>query len=153
MNLLEFEVCHSLVSTDKVGVIKELVQTLANRDKIRSEDFEIIVEAILKREELGSTAIGSGIAIPHAKHHVISEIIGIIGVSSQEIDFGDIQSLVDHNVNLIVLVLAPSNNSGEYLKCLATLSVMMRDLSFRESLKLAKNEEDMKNLFVQKCSN
>ena len=57
-----------LTAEDKEAVIRELVQTLLDAGAIEGGEFESIVKAILKREELGSTGIGRGVAVPHTKH-------------------------------------------------------------------------------------
>ena len=57
-----------LTSTDKEGVVRELVASLVESGQLGADDLEGIVQAILKREELGSTGIGRGIAVPHTKH-------------------------------------------------------------------------------------
>lgn len=57
-----------LGSTDKEGVIRELVESLVEAGKLPKDEQENIVQAVLKREELGSTGIGRGIAVPHTKH-------------------------------------------------------------------------------------
>ena len=57
-----------LAASEKEGVIRELVQSLVESGQLDDGDKDSIVEAILKREELGSTGIGRGIAVPHTKH-------------------------------------------------------------------------------------
>src|SRR5262245_32483760 len=77
----------SLDSDDKPGVIKELVSALAGAGKIKADEVESIVAAIMKREELGSTGIGRGVAVPHTKHPSVEKLVGTVGVSHGGVDF------------------------------------------------------------------
>ncbi len=70
-----------LVAEDKDGAIRELVAGLVESKDISEGEQESIVKAIMKREELGSTGIGRGVAVPHTKHPSVSRLIGTVGVS------------------------------------------------------------------------
>ncbi|MFH1919136.1 MAG: PTS sugar transporter subunit IIA, partial [Planctomycetota bacterium] len=72
-----------VAADDKEGAIRELVQTLMDAGVIEEEVFETIVEAILRREELGSTGIGRGVAVPHTKHPSVSRLMGTVAVSTK----------------------------------------------------------------------
>ena len=71
----------------KEGVVREMAQSLVDAGKIAAADLEGIVKAILKREELGSTGIGRGVAVPHTKHPSVSKLVGTVAVSQEGIDF------------------------------------------------------------------
>ena len=68
-----------LDAVDKEGAIREMVQALCKAGKVEKEEYESIVKAILKREELGSTGIGRGVAVPHTKHPSVDRLVGIGG--------------------------------------------------------------------------
>ena len=72
-----------LTAEDKEGVIREMVQTLLDAGKIKPDEHESIVKAILKREELGSTGIGRGVAVPHTKHPSVDQLVGTVAVSRE----------------------------------------------------------------------
>ena len=72
-----------LSADDKEGVIREMVQALLAAHKVPAEEFESIVKAILKREELGSTGIGRGVAVPHTKHPSVDSLICTVAISHQ----------------------------------------------------------------------
>ena len=74
----------------KEEVIRAMAASLLEAGKIKQDQFESIVEAILKREELGSTGIGRGVAVPHTKHASVSELVGAVAVSSEGVDFENI---------------------------------------------------------------
>ena len=68
-----------LGSDDKPAVIKELVESLARSGAIAEGEVAGIVSAIMKREELGSTGIGRGVAVPHTKHASVERLVGKTG--------------------------------------------------------------------------
>ena len=72
-----------LQADDKEGVIREMIQALQEAGKIDAGEFESIVKAIMKREELGSTGIGRGVAVPHTKHPSVDRLVGTVAVSSE----------------------------------------------------------------------
>ena len=76
-----------LQAEDKDGVIREMTQTLLDAGKIAAGELDSIVRAIMKREELGSTGIGRGVAVPHTKHPSVNRLVGIVVVSFEGVDF------------------------------------------------------------------
>ena len=148
--LKEGAIIPDLKATDKEGAIKELVVLLEKRREIT--DKEKIVEIILEREKLGSTGIGQGIAVPHAKTDQVREIVIAFGLSQSGVNF---ESLDEEPVYLIFLVLAPAEATGIHLKVLDKIARLLKDKVFRNSLKSCKGgakeifqvikEEDEKN--------
>ena len=148
--LKEEAIVPDLKATDKESVIKELVTLLKGIGEI--SDQEKIVEIILEREKLGSTGIGQGIAVPHAKTDDVKQIVVAFGLSQKGVNF---ESLDEEPVYLIFLVLAPVDATGMHLKLLAKIARLLKDKVFRNSLKSCKGkrreifqvieEEDEKN--------
>ena len=68
----------NMAAVDKEGAIREMVQSLVDAKRVNAAEFESIVKAILKREELGSTGIGRGVAVPHTKHPSVDRLIGTV---------------------------------------------------------------------------
>jgi len=133
-NLIELE----LTSTRKEDVIREMVNLLEKAGKVT--DKELYFKSVIERENLGSTGIGKGIAIPHGKSDVITEVAIVLGRSVRGIDF---DSLDDKPVNLVFLLAAPKNVGGVYLKALAQLSRLLRQQDFRESLIHARTKSEV----------
>ncbi|MFM8435135.1 MAG: PTS sugar transporter subunit IIA, partial [Planctomycetia bacterium] len=71
----------------KQGVIREMAEALVEAGKIAPSDLDGIVKAIMKREDLGSTGIGRGVAVPHTKHPSVRRLIGTVAVSHDGVDF------------------------------------------------------------------
>jgi PTS system fructose-specific IIA component/PTS system nitrogen regulatory IIA component len=73
----------SVVANSKEGVIREMTQSLVDAEKIAVSEMDSIVKAIMKREDLGSTGIGRGVAVPHTKHPSVSRLVGTVAISEQ----------------------------------------------------------------------
>ena len=142
MKIMEFlnkkAVTADLKSTDKEGVIRELVDILAKADDIKSK--EELIKALLMRESLGSTGIGQGIGIPHAKTANVKELVAAFGLSQKGVNF---DSLDGEPVYIFFLLIAPEESAGPHLKALARISRMLKDKYFRELLKKAKDEKEI----------
>jgi PTS system nitrogen regulatory IIA component len=116
-------------ATSKPEALKELGSTLATLHP--TIDQARLVEVLLEREELGSTAIGEGIAIPHGKLPGITNVVAVFGRSSRGIDF---DSLDGSPTRLFFLLVAPEDSAGIHLKALARISRLLKDRDFRERL-------------------
>src|ERR1041384_2010040 len=79
-----------LAADEKPAAIRELVESLAGSGAIAATDVDGIVAAIMKREELGSTGIGRGVAVPHTKHPSVERLVGTVGVSAEGVDFNSL---------------------------------------------------------------
>ena len=139
-----------LVADDKEGVIRELVGSLVEADALKADEVENIVKAILKREELGSTGIGRGIAVPHTKHSSVEKLVGTVGVSSEGVDFN---SLDGEKVHIIFLLVSPPDRPGDHLRALESISRQLRDDSFCRFLKRSKTAADIQQLLEEADQN
>jgi mannitol/fructose-specific phosphotransferase system IIA component (Ntr-type) len=139
-----------LEAVDKEGAIREIVQSLLDAGKIASTEKESIVKAILKREELGSTGIGRGVAVPHTKHPSADHLLGAVAVSRQGVDFA---SLDGERVNLFFLLISPPDRPGDHLRALENISRQLRDDTFCRFLKQAKSREEIKQLLNEADNN
>ena len=140
----------TLNAVDKEGAIREMVQALCKAGKVEKEEYESIVKAILKREELGSTGIGRGVAVPHTKHPSVDRLIGSVAVSPQGVDFASLDGDVVH---LFFLLISPPDRPGDHLRALENISRQLRDDTFCKFLKQAKNVEDIQTLLNEADSN
>lgn len=142
MKIMDFlnpkAVSADLQASDKEGVIGELVDLLIRQREIK--DNNEMVKALLDREALGSTGIGQGIAIPHAKSDSVKELVAAFGLSRKGINFN---ALDGEPVYIFFLLVAPPDSAGSHLKALARISRLLRDKFFRETLKNAKDEKEI----------
>jgi PTS system nitrogen regulatory IIA component len=99
---------------------------------------DTIRETLLDREQLGSTGVGRGVAIPHGKIEGLSRLFGILARLETPIDFDAVD---DQPVDLIFLLLAPANATAAHLKALAKVSRLLRDDEARAALRGAETAE------------
>jgi mannitol/fructose-specific phosphotransferase system IIA component (Ntr-type) len=139
-----------LSALDKEGAIREMVQSLCKAGKVEKDEYESIVKAILKREELGSTGIGRGVAVPHTKHPSVDRLVGSVAVSAQGVDFASLDGEVVH---LFFLLISPPDRPGDHLRALENISRQLRNDTFCRFLKQAKNAEDIQQLLDEADNN
>lgn len=137
-------------STDKDSAIGELVDSLLAAGDIKADDREDIIKAIMKREELGSTGIGRGIAVPHTKHASVDKLVGTVGVSYDGVEF---DSLDGEKVHLFFLLVSPPDRPGDHLRALENISRQLRDDSFCRYLKQSRSTDDIMQLLEEADGN
>jgi len=135
-----------LKSTKKEEVIRELLDVLIQAGEIDKRHRNKLMEALLAREKLGSTAIGQGVSIPHAKSEYVEKLVAALGISSKGIDF---DSLDDEPVYIVFLLLAPQDSAGPHLKALALISRLLKDKYLRDNLKACKDEKSILKLISE----
>jgi len=134
---------------EKPAVIRELVESLSQAGAIAEPDVSGIVAAIMKREELGSTGIGRGVAVPHTKHPSVERLVGTVGVSVEGVDFN---SLDGDKVHLLFLLVSPPDRPGDHLRALENISRQLRDETFCRFLKQARSAHDI-HLLLEEADN
>src|SRR5262245_28925641 len=116
-----------LAATSKEGVIREMVASLVAAGQLRGTDLNEVVHAILQRETLGTTGIGRGIAIPHAKHQSVQRVLGTLAISQDGVSFA---SLDGQPVYLLALLVSPSEAPAAHLQALERIARCLRDDRF-----------------------
>lgn len=139
-----------LKAQSKDEVIREIADALAEAGEVAEEELDSIVKAIMKREELGSTGIGRGVAVPHTKHPSVSQLVGTVGVSHDGLDF---KSLDGEKVQLFFLLISPPDRPGDHLRALENISRQLRDDTFCRFLKQAKSVSDITQLLEEADNN
>ena len=134
-----------LEGKDKESVITELVDVLDAAGVLA--DRQQVLQAVLLREQMRSTGIGSGIAIPHGKCDAVSELVMAIGISPDGIDF---QSVDDKPVKIVILLVSPSDQTGPHIQALARISRLMLDEQFRQQLEQADSPQQVYELLSDK---
>jgi PTS system nitrogen regulatory IIA component len=127
-----------LAADNKLGVLRELASHLAERHgRLTPED---LTRVLVDREELASTAIGEGVAVPHGKMRAVEGIIACLGRSRGGVDFGSMDGQPTH---LFFVMVAPESSTGAHLKALARISRVFKDAQFRRQLLEASDGEAM----------
>jgi PTS system nitrogen regulatory IIA component len=137
--ILDLRSCHS-----KRQVLKELSQQAAGMLGIEPQH---LLDALLERERLGTTGIGHGIAIPHARLAGLNRLVGLFARLEEAVDF---ESLDDQPSDLIFLLLAPDSADADSLKALARISRVLRDPALRQRLRQEGDREVVYRLLTQK---
>jgi PTS system fructose-specific IIA component/PTS system nitrogen regulatory IIA component len=130
----------------KEEVIKELVTALSAAGKVAEGNVSDLAAALMAREQLGSTGIGQGLAVPHAKHDSVGELIAAFGRSKTGIEF---DSLDGEPVQLVFLLLSNKDASGLHLEALAYITKLLRDEVFCRFLKEAKGLAEIVDLLKE----
>ena len=147
MNLSELfaeeNIVAQLVATRKDEAIRELLGQLCATGKLPKAQLRDIEHALLRREALGSTGIGKGVGLPHAKHSEVKGVIGALGRSVQGVAF---QALDDRPVHLVFLLLSSPDATEPYLAALRQVTTLLRDDDIRAFMHRAKDRSELVSL-------
>ena len=139
-------VTSDLKATTKKEVIEEMIDLLVKAGAVEKKTRNKLVEILMAREALGSTAIGQGVAIPHGKCESITKLTAALGISKKGIDF---DSLDGEPAYIFFLLAAPLDSAGPHLKALQRITRLLKDKYFRENFKSAKDEKVILALLTQ----
>ena len=144
MKLMDFVVSSAIVPdlkvTSKEDAIRGLVGALKAAGVVAADSEDGIVAAILKREELGSTGIGNGVAVPHTKHASVGKLVAAVALVKDGVDF---QSLDGKRVHIMFLLVSPPDRPGDHLRGLENISRHLRNQDFCNFLKQATTKEEV----------
>ena len=131
-----------LKSCDKKGVIDELALAVSKTTKASAKE---IASVLLEREQLGSTGIGGGIAIPHGKLDLVGSIIVGFGLRKQGVEY---ESLDNKPVNIFFVLLTSENSTGGHLKVLAQISKLLKMDHFKNGLMAAESVDEIYDIIM-----
>jgi len=127
-------------SKNKWDLINELVSAAVKYKYISGDDSEAVADALVDREKSMSTGIGNGVAIPHCTSENLNEIVTILAVTPEGIDFDAIDN---EKVKIIVLLIVPKNKLSQHIKTLANIAKMLNDEKLREKILSLKTPESI----------
>jgi PTS system nitrogen regulatory IIA component len=128
----------ALQATEKRSILEELAQYMSGRHP--RIDRATLSRVLIEREQLASTAIGEGVAIPHGKLSAVGEIVACLGRAPSGVDF---DSMDGQPTYLFFVLVAPESSTGAHLKALARISRVFKDPEFRRRLLAAPDAESM----------
>jgi len=130
----------NFTANNKEEALKKLAELVSNN---RNIDSKKILEVLKDREELGSTGIGNGVAIPHGKFEIDKDIIGAIAISKEGVEFNSIDG---KPVNIFFVFISSPSATNIHLKLLAKISKLLMNEEIRKSIKNVNSKEDLKKL-------
>jgi mannitol/fructose-specific phosphotransferase system IIA component (Ntr-type) len=140
-------ICTDLKASIKEEAVREMVGALHFEGCVGHADREEVVQAILRREQLGSTAFGQlGCAMPEARHPAVARMVGTIALSRGGVDFDAPDGAPIH---ILFLVVAPPNTPAAFLRAEAIISWLLRNDDFRDRLRWASTREEVVGLLAE----
>jgi fructose-specific phosphotransferase system IIA component len=133
-----------LETSSKEDIFRELIDVLASAGKI--DNTKAIYDAVIAREDLMSTALENGIAIPHAKTNAVASITMAVGIHPEGVDA---QSLDGKLSKIFFLILAPPDQSGPHIEALSEIAHATKSASFRRLLETAESPSEVLELFSE----
>lgn len=136
-------VFHDFRAASKKQLLLEMSTLAARPTGIGDRE---IFESLLERERLGSTGVGQGVAIPHAKLPGLAGLFGFFAKLESPIDF---EAIDDRPVDLVMLLLAPDTSGADHLKALARVSRLLRNQSVCEKLRASADVAELYSLVTE----
>jgi nitrogen PTS system EIIA component len=139
MNINKMISERSLLVDFKASSKKHVFDTLSKlAEQEINVNYRTILDNLIKREKLGSTAVGNGIAIPHATEISLDKPMGFLAILSNGLEFN---ATDDQPVDIIFLLLAPANNGSVHLQALASVSRLLRNNELISKLRGCKTKQ------------
>lgn len=137
-------ICTDLASAGKLDVLGELGELLARGSSRLSP--AAVTRILVERERLATTGVGEGVAIPHGKSDVLTQIVASVGISRTGVPFDSIDGAPVH---IFVALMAPQSSSGDHLRALARVSRLLKDPAVRERLMGARTPQDAFEIIIE----
>jgi PTS system nitrogen regulatory IIA component len=136
----------SIIACAKVASKRQLLQLLADRASERTGiDAQLIFDTLQNREQLGSTGLGNGIAIPHGKIKGLPGVTALFVRLAQPIDFDAVD---DQPVDLVVMLLAPEGSGADHLKALSRVARLLRADGVVDKLRSVKDIDKLRDILT-----
>lgn len=130
---------NAVIPALKVVGKKQALQELATKAaELTGQNERAVLEVLIQRERLGSTAVGNGIAIPHGKLPKLDKLFGLFARLGRPIDF---EALDNQPVDLVFLLLAPEGAGADHLKALARVARLLREPDVAKKLRESEDAE------------
>ncbi len=142
--LKEDYILPDIKAREKRDLLEEMVAGLVEKENELNRDE--LLEVLLEREQLGSTGIGYGVAIPHGKVSGLGNILVTFGRSKRGVDF---EATDERPVHLFFMIFAPEDSTAAHLKVLSSISGILKDASFRKRLMKASDSEDIYKAIIE----
>jgi PTS system nitrogen regulatory IIA component len=136
-----------LHASTKLEALKELADALAH--EVPGVDADQLLAMLIEREKLGTTAMGDGIAIPHARVESLNRLLAVFGLSRAGVEFDSLDGRATH---LFFLLVAPGKEGSAHLLLLARLSRLLGSDRFRARLREVQSTDELFRAFEEEES-
>lgn len=133
-----------LPGTGKDDLLRALVDVLRDTGDVDRPDD--VLRAVREREQVLSTGIGNGVAIPHGKSESVPDLVLAAGVTPEPVDF---DALDGRPVRLFFLLVGPESAAGRHVKALSRISRLVRDAGLRDRLSAARSPEEFHQVLAE----
>ena len=148
MELTDLIARDAILPAVKAGSKKQILQEIAAKAReAYGLDTRLVVEGLLAREKLSSTAMGGGVAIPHARLEGLDSIAGLFARLEKPADF---EAVDGQGVDLVFVLLAPEESGADHLRALARVSRLLRDTDLRKKLRETSEAEALYALITDR---
>jgi len=130
----------ALQATTRDAAITEMIKCLHEAGKLPGADLSDITSAVLRREQLGSTGIGRGVAIPHSRHRDVPNLVGTVALAPEGLAFDSIDG---EPVQVLFLLISPDQQPGPHLRALEAVVQKTKDEALLAKLRAAKTAEEI----------
>ena len=130
----------------KEEAVREMVDALHAEGFVGEADREDVVQAILRREQLGTTGVGDGVAMPEARHPAVARMVGTIALSRGGVKF---DAMDGGPVHILFLVVSPPSRPGEFLQAEEMISRLLLNDDFRDRLRRAGTRDEVVGLLAE----
>ena len=148
MRITDFLTVQSIIpalsSREKNAALQEMAEGLASTHP--SLDKKKVLEVLLERERISTTAIGEGVAIPHGKLPGVERVLGVFARSPEGVDFASLDGGPSH---LFFVLIAPENAAADHLKALARISRLLKDEAFRCRLMEGRTSQEIFQIIAE----
>ena len=134
-----------LEATDRNAAIAELTASLGKAGCLGKIKCQDITDAIVKREDEASTGIGKGVAVPHVKYEGIDDVVAVVGLSRDGIDFSSLDKQLAYT---IILLVSPASDPDKHLQAMEKIFRNLQKEDFRKFLRQATNIDEIKEAIV-----
>lgn len=131
-----------LKANDKAEILDKLISSL--KSKVSNGELEKIRSAVIERENIMSTGVGKGLAIPHGKTPGIEETYAAFAILKEPVDY---EAIDDQPVNMVFLLVGPQSSNSLHIKMLSRISRLMNNSDFRERLRNCKTADEIIDQF------
>ncbi len=135
-----------LQQSERDGVIGELVSLLDQAGKLGKGNCPEITAEVIRRENEASTGMGKGVAMPHAKHSAVADVVAAIGISSEGIDF---VALDKAPVYSVILLVSPLDDPDRHLEAMESVFKHLQKEKFRKFLRTCRSSEQIRELLME----